>query len=309
MIISTIESLSNDILIELFRYFHTSDLFQLFYNFNHRFNAIIQSHSNLYLTLSKTTAIPNYSPFIRSLTIVDDLELNLNEFPNLSRLILHHPSSSFLQHLESSFLPRLEYLAIPNILFGMSSLFSQIFSPRYPQLKICHLFGFETIETIRTYAQNVCLRRLTIGLIDFHVYKLILSSCPNLYSFDLQIFQSYLKLVEIYSHRNLKRLNLVCEITDWRYNDQLLDCFLNCVPNLEYLTVSRTISRVQLVEFIPDYDWFASIVALRTVYLRYLTVCLNFESNDLICFEIRRELRRYFLNSHQNRYQIRLTIK
>jgi hypothetical protein len=127
------------------------------------------------------------------------------------------------------------------------------------------------------------------------------------------MFQSYLKLSDIQLHSNLKKLEISTEITDWRYNDQLIDIFLGCVSNLEQLSIYRSISVSQIADFIPDYDWFASIIALRLPCLQHFKFCLHLEYYsefiEFISIETRRQLRKYFLNAHQNRYQSRFIIK
>jgi hypothetical protein len=312
----TFESLTNELLINIFRYLNTPDLFQSFYNLNIRFNTLIQSLNHLHLTISKDNPILDlnlFSPYIHSLITIGEVDINLHYFKNVRRLILHYPTNQFLKQFDSDILPNLEYLSIPDILFGMSSIFQKIFSNKFPYLKSCHLFGFETIETILQWTQITSLRILKIGLIDFHVYKAILFACPNLYHFKLKIFQSYLKLSYIQVHTNLKKLEINSEINDWRYNDQLIDSFLGCVTNLEQLSICRSISVTKLVEIIPDYDWFASIIAIRLPFLKYFNFCLHLEYYsefiEFISIETRRQLRKFFLNAHQNRYQSRFIIK
>jgi hypothetical protein len=310
---STFECLPNELFLHIFRYFNTADLFQSFYNLNLRLNTLIQSLNHLHLTISTDNHLLNlnlFSPYIQGLITIGEVDINLSHFPNLRRLILHSPSKHLFKQLEIDDLPNLESLSIPDVLFGMSPIFQRIFSNQFPHLKSCHFFGFETIETIGKWAQIPSLRILKIGFIDFHVYKAILSACPNLYYLKLKIFQSYLKLSDIQAHSNLKKLEIHCEINDWRYNDQLIDIVLGCATNLEQLSIDRWVAASKLVELIPDYDWFASIIALRLPFLQYFIFCLHLEHHsELISTEMRRELRKFFLNAHQNRYQSRFIIQ
>jgi hypothetical protein len=313
---STFELLPNELFIKIFKYFNTSDLFQSFYNLNNRLNTLIQSLNHLHLTISKENHFSDLNllfPYIHSLITIGEVDINLNNFQNLHRLILHYPSNKLLQQIENDILPNLEYLSIPDILFGMSPIFQKIFSNKFPNLKFCHFFGFETIETILQWTQIPSLRILKIGLIDFHAYKSILSACPNLYYLKLKMFQSYLKLSDIQSHSNLKKLELYSEINDWRYNDQLIDSFLGCVSNLEQLSIYRWISVSKIIELIPDYDWLSSIIAIRLPILKYFNLCLHLEYYsefiEFLNIEIRRQLRDCFFNAHQNRYQSRFIIK
>ncbi|CAF2529133.1 unnamed protein product [Rotaria sp. Silwood2] len=312
----TFESLLNEVLINIFKYLNTSDIFQSFYNLNFRFNSLIQSLNNLHLTISEDNQsidINLFSSYIHSLITIGNVDINLHHFKNVRRLILHYPTNKLLKQLDVDILPYLEYLSIPDVLFDMSSIYQKIFSNTFPNLKFCNLFGFETIETILKWTQISSLRILKIGLIDFHVYKAILSACPNLYYLQLKMFQSYLKLSHIQTHSNLKKLEIYSEISDWHYNDQLIDIFLGCVSNLEQLSIYRSISISKLVDLIPDYDWLASIIAIRLPLLRYFILCLHLEYHlefiEFISTETRRQLRKFFLNAHKNRYQSRFIIK
>ncbi|CAF1314511.1 unnamed protein product [Rotaria sp. Silwood1] len=312
----TLESLSNEILINICKYLNTSDIFQSFYNLNFRFNTLIQSLNNLQLTISEDNQYIDINllfPYIHSLITIGDVNINLHHFKNIRHLILHHPTNKLLKQLVINDLSYLEYLSIPDILFGMSSIYQKIFSNKFPNLKFCNLFGFETIETILKWTQISSLRILKIGLIDFHVYKAILLACPNLYYLQLKMFQSYLKLSHIQTHSNLKKLEIYSEINDWFYNDQLIDIFLGCVSNLEQLSIYRSISISKIIDLIPDYDWFASIISIRLPLLKYFILCLHIEYHlefiEFISTETRRQLRKFFLNAHKNRYQSRFIIK
>jgi hypothetical protein len=310
------ETLSNELLINIFRYLNTPDLFQSFYDLNFRLNTLIQSLNNLHLTISKDNHLINtdvLSPYIHSLITIGDVDINLHRFKNVRHLTLHYPTNKLLKQFDIDILPNLEYLSIPDILFDMSSIHQKLFSNTYPHLKSCNLHGFETIETIQKWTQTPSLRILKIGLIDFHVYKAILSSCPNLHDFKLNMFQSYLKLSNIYLHSNLRKLEMHSEINDWHYNDQLIDIFLGCVTNLEELTIYRSISVSKIVELIPDYDWLASMIDIRLPKLKYFIFYLQLEFHlgfiEFITTETRRELRKLFLNAHRSRYQSRFVIQ
>ena len=307
---STLECFSDELLIHLFQYF---DLFQLFYSLNNRFKQLIQSLDHLHLTISSQDCflyLENLFPSIRSLIIIDHVNIDLQLFQNVRRLIFHSPSSELLHQFSELSFPYLESLSIPETLFGLSPIFEKIFSNQYPRLKSSHLFGYETIETIGRWTQISSLRVLQIGFIDYHVYQAILSSCPNLYSLKLQIFQSYLKLSDGQIHPNLRILNIQSEINDCRYNDQLIDRFLQCVRNLEQLSISRTIALPKFREFPSDYDWFSSSIALRLPSLKYFNVSIQLEcQTEWISSEIRRELRKLFFQAHPNRYQTRLIIQ
>ncbi|CAF0744661.1 unnamed protein product [Adineta ricciae] len=314
---SKFEILPNELVIKIFDYLNTFDLFHSFYNLNIRFNSLIQSLKSLHLTLLENNQSSNdvylLSPYIHTLILLGNIDIKLHRFRNIRRLILHYPTNDLLNQFHTVTLSHLEYLSIPDVLFGMSSVHQKIFSNTFPNLKSCYLFAFETIETILPWTQTPSLRILKIGFIDFHVYKALLSACPNLFSLQLKMFQSYLQLSCVKEHSHLKKLEIHSEITDWLYNDRLIDMFLGCVPNLEQLTIYRTVSVSKIPELITDYDWLASILPIRSLQLKSLNFCLHleyhFESTQSINTETCRQLKDCFSNAHQNRYQSRFVVK
>ena len=314
--ISTLESLPDEVWIHLYSYFSPSDFCQSFYNVNTRLNNVLESLENLHLTIAEDKHVEHLPMFfsrIYSLLTIGEIEIDFSQFQHVHRLTLRYPTKKLLQQLDHGVLPQLEYLSIPDVLFDMSGVYQKIFSNAFPRLTTFQSLGFETIETIGRWTQITSIRSLKIGSIDFHVYKAILGACPSLHDFKLRMFQSYLKLSHVQVHFNLRQLEIESDITDWRYNDQLTDIFLAGVPNLEELTVFRSLSITKMGDLIPDYDWLASIIALRLPRLRYLSFYLHLEFHleflDFISTETRRELRRFFLNAHQSRYQARFIMK
>ncbi|CAF5165164.1 unnamed protein product, partial [Rotaria sp. Silwood1] len=90
---SQLEILPNEILIHIFQYFDARDLFQTFYNLNFRFNRLLQSLKYLSLTMLKynSNEIHDYNifaPYIYTLVIDYAVDIDLNQFVNLHRLIL-----------------------------------------------------------------------------------------------------------------------------------------------------------------------------------------------------------------------------
>ena len=315
-LISTLESLPDEVWIHFFGYFNASDLCQSFYHLNTRLNNVLESLDNLHLTIAEGNPVEHLPLFfsrVRSLITIGEIDIRLSQFEKVRRLTLEYPTKKLLQQLDHGVLPQLEYLAMPDALFDMSCIYQKIFSNAFPRLTTCHSLGFETIETIGRWTHLTSLRSLKIGSIDFHVYKAILAACPTLHDFKLRMFQSYLKLSHVQVHCNLRKLEIESDITDCRYNDQLTDMLLAGVPNLEELTILRSISMTKMIDLIPDYDWFASIIATRVPRLQYLSFYLHLEFHleflDLVSTETRRRLRRLFLNAHGNRYQARFVIQ
>jgi hypothetical protein len=152
-----------------------------------------------------------------------------------------------------------------------------------------------------------------MGGIDLDVYQLILLACPNLFYFKFRMLKSDSKPTIIRSHINLKQLIIDVDIAGWPYNDQLIDKFLEFVPNLEQINVysSNFISKIK--KSIIDYDWLASIISNRLLFLRKFIFVFRLKwsamSNELIDKNILQQLERNFINVHNSRYQSRFIIK
>ena len=64
----------------------------------------------------------------------------------------------------------------------------------------------------------------------------------------------------------LKQLIIDVEISGWPLNDLIIERFFQLVPTIEQLNVYT--SKIQ--ETIVEYDWLASIIAQRFVFLQQL---------------------------------------
>jgi hypothetical protein len=112
---------------------------------------------------------------------------------------------------------------------------------------------------------------------------------------------------------NLERLIIDVDISGWPYNDQLIDRFLEFVPNVEQLNIycSNFISKIK--ESIIEYDWLALIISNRLLLLRKLIFFFRLKwyamSNELKDKNILHQLERNFNSVHNNRYQSRFVIK
>jgi hypothetical protein len=313
---STLESLSDDILMDIFVYLNASDICQCFSHLNDRFTCLLQSLSNLHLTVRPRMCLEQVDRLcsrIHTLVTIDKIDIDLSKFECLRCLTLDYPSNVFVQQLATIRLSHLEYLSISHVLFNMSFVYERIFSHGFPRLETCRIDGFETIETKRAWSHTSSLRRLTIGSIDFHVYKAILSSCPNLCELRFKLFQSYLKVTSIDRHVNLKWLAIESDITDTSYNDHLIEQCLMMVPNVEHLTIDRSLSLIVLLEYMPDYDWLASIIARHLTCLRHFTfdihVELHLEYLDTIGTDTCQQLTRDFRQAHHERYRTQFRIE
>ncbi len=299
-----LESLPNEILIDIFQFFHPRHLFQSLYTLNTRFNILIQSLNHLTLTLSTNHYNEDdFLPYIRILIINRAIDINLHPFIQVRCLILRYPTDKLLAQLNLNILPQLEHLSINSmhisVLNRIPTLCDKIFSNGFSKLKSCYLFEWETITKGQGWTILPSLNILKVGNIDLFVYKAILSSCPNLYFLQLATLISNNTPFHILPHRNLKRMTIRTTALVQPWNDEDIDSCLSYVPNLEYLCVHKT-----NMFFKRRYDWLASIIACRLPSLRQFK--FYFHIFDAMESDI--EIEENFKIAHPKHYQSRFII-
>jgi len=303
-------------MIELFKYFKTQDLFQTFYNLNLRFNYLIQSLNHLIYSTNKNDDHYTLSyPYIRTLIINTPINDKLSCFLNVRRLILDYVTDDLISQLNTYILPNLEYLSIDHKVhpFYMSELNRKIFSNTFFNLKYCYISRIKSSNTFQQWTQTLSLNFLKLNNIDSFIYLSILLACPNLYflKFKLSI-QSKIQS-NIVLHNNLKRLIININYDDWPWDDNILEDYLLCVPNLEQFRICRSISRdLNVMNYLQYYDWMFSIISSHLsflyrfrfdLYLNRSYGLVEFDFSDVSC-----RLKRKFNNVYKGRYQSRLVV-
>jgi len=311
-----LEFLPNELIIELFKYFKTFDLFRTFYNLNFRFNCLIQSLPHLiYSTTNKNDNHILSYPYIRTLIINTTIEDKLYWLPNVRRLILNYVTDDLIYQLNTDILSNLEYLSIDYKVhpFYMSDLRRKIFSNTFPNLKYCYISRIKPPDVLQQWTQTLSLRFLKLNDIDSLIYLSILLACPNLYFLKFKLSIKSKIQSNIVLHINLKRLIINMNYDNWPWDDSILEDYLLCVPNLEQFRICRSISRdSNVMNYLQYYDWLSSIISshLLSLYQFKFDLYLN-RSNSLIEFDFQNichHLKRQFNNVYKGRYQSRLVV-
>lgn len=318
------ESLPNEILVEIFEYLEARDLFRAFYNVNLRFNELLQSANKLSLIISirdseEKLSNANFLPYIHTLIVKYKTDIILNRYTTIRRLILIGLPYTRPYKLESIILPHLEYLSI--ILKGSSSTFSinrlhdPIFSNSFPCLKFCSLPKTSAIQRTERWTKLLSLRILKVGHIGLFTYIAILSTCPNLnlfYFLEEKVLQTSTVLPQYFNHENLKRLVIKEKYIGPVAHVGILNEYLICVPNLEYLSVHVTTYHVRNLQYLFDFDWLASIISTNLPTLVqfnfHLPIFRTKRINKLVDENTFSELEKRFKTMHCNRYKSRLFI-
>lgn len=119
MNINKFEKLPNEILIDIFQYLNSREVFRIFYNLNLRLNELIESfhHMNLLFhmeSFSDNQINPDHLfPFyVHTLLVGRAVNIDLQQFSNISSLKLECPLKKVLAQLNSNVLPHLKHLTI-----------------------------------------------------------------------------------------------------------------------------------------------------------------------------------------------------
>ena len=258
-----LEDLPNELILQLFKYFSTGQIFRSFFHLNFRFDSLIQSSR----FLSYSTDAENDHrcfPFIRTLIIKTILSYSFQSFPNLHRLILDYLTEDLISQINHLTLPHLDYLSITHRIHPLyiEDLHAKIFSDTFPNLT------YASISRIRLpsqpWSQTFSMKSLQLNEINASIYLAILHACPNLYSLRFKLSIESKIVSNSVLHPNLKRLMINMNADHWPWDDQCLSNYLQCLPNLEQFHLSRSISnRYSTTNIIPslqEYHWLSSIL-------------------------------------------------
>ena len=307
------ESLANELILQIFDYLDIRDRFDGFYNLNLRLNQLIQPFRNLCLTISETCdkRLDDFTIYADTLVIKDDVYIDLKSLINIRHVIVYCSYDEILTQINSLNFPYLEYMSISNNVLMKTNIYKALFCNVFYHLKYCNLCGSVSIQAKRT---KTSIRFLKMGGIDFEIYKIILFACPNLFYLKFRMLKSdHRAMIPVRTHVNLKQLIMDIEISGWPCNDQLIDRFLELVPNLEQLNIysSNFIAKIQ--ESIIEYDWLAPIISNRLLYLQKFLFFFRLKwaaiSNQLKDRSKLQQLKINFFNLHEHRYQPRFVIK
>lgn len=317
---SCFEQLPNELIIDLFKYFHGDEILKIFYNLNYRFNNLIKSinHLCLIITQENVNQIENFHiffPYLCTLIIDGHINLNLCLFNQIRALILINPNDELLVQIDTCMLDNLEHLSV-NFIRPIYRI-KKVFSNGFPNLRSYYNLGHDTIRTIERSIQKPNLRRLKLGYMELFIFKAILSSCPNLYYLDFGIIISYKSSSKIEPHLNLKQLILRTAYKTWPSNENLsiFENIFICIPNLEKLSIHRRDNISIIRQSFIKYDWLSSIIhryfpKLHQFYFYFHVFQLRNAKIQIgpHLKNILDQIIENFQNVYTNRYQARLII-
>ena len=189
---ASIEQLPNELLMKIFQYLPTKNLYESFYNLNLRFNALIDALNNLSWTMEEdwdcpTGRIPMFASRIQILTIKHDEPIDLTSFPHIHSLKLLMPTAEQCRAIQPRHLPHLKDLFIANFFFSDHSehVCPLLFSSQFPHLERCQIDRM-TLPSLHSHS-SLSLRQLTLSPSTWNSnhYPPIFNACPNLFSLRL----------------------------------------------------------------------------------------------------------------------------
>jgi hypothetical protein len=316
-----LELLPNEILIKIFEYIDARELYRGFYNLNSRLNQLIRSSNRLSLTLSQSDRNENIdyeiiSSQIYTLIVNQGAGVILAHFTNVRRLILFWLPDNVLDKLLVDILPHLKLLHISSrsltSVCWRIDFYDKIFTNGFPQLKFCSLADMDIKKDYLESSHTPALTVLKLGSVNLFIYKIILSSCPNLHFFQLSIVRSERIPNRIEHHMNIKNLVLKPVCPSMILNTGVINMYLSCVPNLERLSI-HLIRHV--ISNFPQFcrsDWLARIIDLHLSKLHqvdyYVSVLLNRTTTEYYNENLLHRLQENFEHVHKKHYQSRLII-
>ena len=251
--ISYLEDLPDEILLDLFSYLSPVDLFISFSYLSHRFDSILCDQSiqiGIQITNNNNNIQLDYFTdyFTHLLICIDDIDIR--QFNNIRSLTLGpspRPTDDLLNQLVDQPLKYFPYLIQLTVYQPLSTwysppsvrLWTQLFTNRFSsQLERCSLPGrIFAIPTTCFYCRS--LRGLSIGGCSLRDLPALLSALPNLKFLSTDVWGiSDIANISSYHHSNLSHLRL-------RFSQQTIvleeiQCLLSYVPYLKIFIIEGT---------------------------------------------------------------------
>jgi hypothetical protein len=248
--ISSLEDLPDELLLDIFTYLSPIDLFTSFAYLNYRFDSILCDQSaQLAIEITNNnhyTEIDYFANYFTHLYISNDL-IDIRHFNNIRSLTLGpspRPTDELLYQLidqPAKYFPYLTQLTVYTPLSTWYSppavrLWTQLFTNQFSsRLKRCSLPGrIFAIPTTCFYCHS--LRGLSIGGCSLRDLPALLSALPNLTYLSTDVWGITNTLnVSSYQHLNLTHLRI--EFNQQTIVIEEIRCLLSYVPFLTHFTV------------------------------------------------------------------------
>jgi hypothetical protein len=230
------EHLPNEILLDVFEFIDTGDLYRGFWSLNTRFDDILLSLKNLSLIMEKNdrSLVAVFASRIARLEVNTWHEIDLSRFSSLQSLTIRRTTRIQVQQIRPNIIPNLVYLSLSLAFDFWSSaqLAQDVFSNGFPSLRHADL-GRVDIPFIRSWSISPHLKSVGVCSSDPIIVPLILSSCPCLHSLLVQIFgdNHRIDLPSLRLNHPLQRFTFADSYGVLSLND--INLILTYIPNVE----------------------------------------------------------------------------
>jgi len=235
------EHLPNELLLDVFEYIDTQDLYQGFWGLNIRFDNILRSLKNLSLFIEKNDPllIAIFASQIVRLEVNTWHEIDLSQFSNLKSLKLCRTTRNQVTKIRPDILPNLVYLSLSLAFDFWSSaqLAQDVFSNGFPSLRHAEL-GRVDIPYTRSWSLSPHLHSVCVCSSDPIIVPLTLAACPRLRSLQVQIFgdNHRIDLPSLRLKHPLKRFTFADSYGVLSLKD--INLILAYVPNVECIQLT-----------------------------------------------------------------------
>ena len=304
--------LPNELFKDIFQYVSTYDLFNSFYHLNFRFNSLVKSQDNLYLTLeedwdNEQPIIPFYAPYAKTLTIKHDEPIDFSYFSNVHSLKLCMPTAQQCNDILSHVLPNLTHLKILNLYHSnhTEQLCRLIFSSSFPNLRTCQIDQMTLNHIHSNY--SLSLQQLTVSTCSWktNMFPYLFNACPNLFYLGVTQFQTVpfeFILDSVPTHMSVRCLFIHYSSTGEESFNQL-DWILSTTPCLKTLILHVDENEIDIeVLFIQ----LSQIIIQRVPDLIHFKANIPIDDISLLNLNKIKHLHRLFSNMklEQNMHQI-----
>ncbi|CAF1175819.1 unnamed protein product [Adineta ricciae] len=281
--LACLEHFPNELLLHVFRYTDTRDLFHGFYGLNQRFVSLLKSLQNRSLIIEKNESklICVFHCQIHKLVVDTCLNVDFRQFPHLKSLILCDLTENHLSQIRSKLMPNLTYLSVAstNTSWYLTDLLSCIFSDELPSLTTVQLQNPIPVYSNISFNISLSLRSIAVCCRSSYTILNILSCCPNLRKLQMVVNENQVVLfynTTIVSNYSVKTFILSDVYSMIDSNDIIK--LLEYMPNIERLRLSFTCS-------VPFID-FARIVIDRSPHLDKFDCHIEMSTDDdMTCIE------------------------
>ncbi|CAF1395101.1 unnamed protein product [Adineta ricciae] len=280
-LLSRLELLPDEVLIEIFQYIPLIDLFNAFTNLNYRFNFLLRSlqlgvdiHQNESNNQHLLQALTFFAKQIQYIHIDRHPFLNLNIFPNLRSLIIYLPTTKQVLSINSNQMPKLRRLWIGILAEkDQKQLCTSLFGEnQFTKLDFCNLFEINFNATLNCCQSLSTLRRLILTNCQTKDFIILLSFLPNLTELNIcicDVSTTYSHNLTNFSHENLRILKI--EFVEKLSQLHILNCLISFVPYVQQFTLFLA----NLIQ-IQDYIYLKNILLENFLQLRKLICSIDY---------------------------------